>query len=101
VHDEAQRNDRDAAAGLARDLGLHPFAPAEQTKGYRALFASLEAMLGEITALPAVSLQPNAGSQGEYSGLLVIRAYHESRGEPHRNVCLIRARPTGRTRRAP
>jgi glycine dehydrogenase len=69
--------------------GMHPFAPAEQTKGYRALFASLEKMLAEITGLPGVSLQPNAGSQGEYAGLLTIRAYHESRGEHGRNVCLI------------
>jgi glycine dehydrogenase len=69
--------------------GLHPFAPVEQAKGYRAMFEKLEAALAEITGFHAVSLQPNAGSQGEYSGLLVIRAYHESRGEKHRNVCLI------------
>ncbi len=68
---------------------LHPFAPAEQTRGYAELFAQLEAWLAEITGFAAVSLQPNAGSQGEYAGLLVIRAYHESRGEGHRNVCLI------------
>ncbi|HKB56131.1 MAG TPA: aminomethyl-transferring glycine dehydrogenase, partial [Lacunisphaera sp.] len=68
---------------------LHPFAPADQTKGYAKLFAQLEKWLGEITGFAAVSLQPNAGSQGEYAGLLVIRAYHESRGEGHRNVCLI------------
>ena len=69
--------------------GLHPFAPADQTMGYRAMFDRLEAALAEITGFHAVSLQPNAGSQGEYAGLLVIRAYHESRGEAHRNVCLI------------
>jgi len=69
--------------------GLHPFAPPAQTKGYRALFDRLESALAEITGFQAVSLQPNAGSQGEYSGLMVIRAYHESRGEGHRNVCLI------------
>ena len=69
--------------------GLHPFAPADQTMGYRAVFDQLEAALAEITGFHAVSLQPNAGSQGEYAGLLVIRAYHESRGEAHRNVCLI------------
>jgi glycine dehydrogenase len=69
--------------------GLHPFAPQEQTRGYRRLFADLEAWLSEITGFAAVSLQPNAGSQGEYAGLLVIRAYHESRGEGRRNVCLI------------
>jgi glycine dehydrogenase len=68
---------------------IHPFAPAEQTAGYRELFQTLEADLREITGFAAVSLQPNAGSQGEYSGLLVIRKYHESRGEGHRNVCLI------------
>ena len=69
--------------------GLHPFAPVEQAKGYRALFDKLERALAEITGFHAVSLQPNAGSQGEYAGLLVIRAYHESRGEGHRNICLI------------
>jgi glycine dehydrogenase len=68
---------------------LHPFAPASQTKGYARLFADLEKWLSEITGFAAVSLQPNAGSQGEYAGLLVIRAYHESRGEGHRNICLI------------
>ncbi|MCS6243551.1 MAG: aminomethyl-transferring glycine dehydrogenase [Opitutus sp.] len=68
---------------------LHPFAPADQTKGYAQLFADLEAWLTEITGFAAVSLQPNAGSQGEYAGLLVIRAYHESRGDDHRNICLI------------
>ena len=68
---------------------MHPFAPAEQTRGYQQLFQQLERWLAEITGFAAVSLQPNAGSQGEYSGLLVIRAYHESRGEGHRNVCLI------------
>ncbi|MEO5989135.1 MAG: aminomethyl-transferring glycine dehydrogenase [Candidatus Eisenbacteria bacterium] len=69
--------------------GLHPFAPVEQAKGYRAMFDRLEAALAEITGFHAVSLQPNAGSQGEYAGLLTIRAYHESRGEGHRTVCLI------------
>ncbi len=68
---------------------MHPFAPREQTAGYRELFRQLEADLAEITGFTAVSLQPNAGSQGEYAGLLVIRAYHESRGEGHRDVCLI------------
>ncbi len=69
--------------------GLHPFAPVEQAKGYRALFDRLEGALAEITGFHAVSLQPNAGSQGEYTGLLVIQAYHQSRGEGHRNICLI------------
>jgi glycine dehydrogenase len=68
---------------------LHPFAPAEQTRGYRRLFRDLETWLAECTGFAAVSLQPNAGSQGEYAGLLVIRGYHESRGEGHRHVCLI------------
>ncbi len=68
---------------------LHPFAPLPQAKGYQQLFGELEAWLCEVTGFAGVSLQPNAGSQGEYAGLLVIRAYHESRGEPHRNVCLI------------
>jgi len=68
---------------------IHPFAPATQTEGYRALFRTLESDLCDITGFAAISLQPNAGSQGEYAGLLVIRAYHESRNEGHRNVCLI------------
>jgi glycine dehydrogenase len=68
---------------------MHPFAPAVQSQGYRALFADIEAMLAEITGLPGVSLQPNAGSQGEYAGMLVIKAYHNGRGEGHRNICLI------------
>lgn len=68
---------------------LHPFAPEEQTRGYARMFEQLEKWLAEITGFAGVSLQPNAGSQGEYAGLLVIRAYHESRNEGHRNVCLI------------
>jgi len=68
---------------------LHPFAPAEQTRGYQKLFRDLETWLAEITGFAAVSLQPNAGSQGEYAGLLAIRAYHESRDEGHRHICLI------------
>jgi glycine dehydrogenase len=68
---------------------VHPFAPIEQVAGYRELFVQLEAWLAEVTGFPAVSLQPNAGSQGEYAGLLVIRQYHASRGEAHRRVCLI------------
>ena len=68
---------------------IHPFAPARQTRGYQKLFEQLEAWLAEITGFAGISLQPNAGSQGEYTGLLVIRAYHESCKEPHRNVCLI------------
>jgi glycine dehydrogenase len=68
---------------------MHPFAPAEQTEGYATLFGQLEQWLAEITGFAAVSLQPNAGSQGEYAGLLVIRAYHRSRGDERRDVCLI------------
>ncbi len=68
---------------------IHPFAPVEQAQGYREMFDRLESALTEITGFAAVSLQPNAGSQGEYAGLLVIRQYHESRGDMHRNVCLI------------
>ncbi len=68
---------------------LHPFAPAEQAAGYKTIFADLERMLGAITGFQATSLQPNAGSQGEYAGLLAIRGFHESRGQGHRDVCLI------------
>ena len=68
---------------------LHPFAPREQAAGYTALFDELERDLAEITGFAGVSLQPNAGSQGEYAGLLVIQRYHASRGETHRDVCLI------------
>ncbi|MDO4709292.1 MAG: aminomethyl-transferring glycine dehydrogenase [Pseudomonadota bacterium] len=68
---------------------IHPFAPAEQAAGYQALIAGLEAMLCECTGYDAVSLQPNSGAQGEYSGLLAIRAWHASRGESHRDICLI------------
>jgi len=68
---------------------LHPFAPVEQARGYRELFERLERWCADITGFAAVSLQPNAGSQGEYAGLLVIRAYHLSRGESGRDVCLI------------
>jgi glycine cleavage system P protein (glycine dehydrogenase) len=68
---------------------LHPFAPASDTEGVRRLIADLEAWLVAITGYDAVSLQPNAGSQGEYAGLLAIHDYHASRGEPHRDICLI------------
>lgn len=68
---------------------IHPFAPLDQAKGYLGMIRELEYMLSDITGFAGVSLQPNAGSQGEYTGLLVIRRYHESRGEGHRNVCLI------------
>ena len=68
---------------------LHPFAPVEQAAGYLEIFQQLEDWLAEITGFAAVSLQPNAGSQGEFAGLLAIREYHASRGEAHRNICLI------------
>jgi glycine dehydrogenase len=68
---------------------LHPFAPADQTQGYSQLVEQLQGWLAEITGFAGVSLQPNAGSQGEYAGLLAIRAWHRSRGDLHRDVCLI------------
>jgi glycine dehydrogenase len=68
---------------------IHPFAPESQQAGYQEMFEQLEAWLAEITGFAAVSLQPNAGSQGEYTGLLTIRAHHRSRGDEQRNVCLI------------
>ena len=68
---------------------LHPFVPADQSEGYREMLSLLEDWLAEVTGFAAVSLQPNAGSQGEYAGLLAIRRYHLSRGDAHRNVCLI------------
>jgi glycine dehydrogenase len=68
---------------------IHPFAPDEQTVGYREMISQLEEMLCAVTGYAAISLQPNAGSQGEYAGLLVIQKYHQARGEGHRNICLI------------
>lgn len=68
---------------------MHPFAPSDQTEGYQQMVAELNTTLCEITGYDDISFQPNAGSQGEYAGLLAIRAYHESRGEGHRNICLI------------
>ncbi len=75
--------------------GLHPFAPVDQWRGYATMFKQLEGWLAEITGFAVVSLQPNAGSQGEYAGLLVIRAYHESCGQAQRDVCLIPASAHG------
>ncbi|MDD5460910.1 MAG: aminomethyl-transferring glycine dehydrogenase [Methylococcales bacterium] len=75
--------------------GLHPFAPLYQTLGYQQMFAELEDMLCDLTGFDAFSLQPNAGSQGEYTGLLVIRKYHEVRGQTQRNICLIPASAHG------
>ena len=74
---------------------LHPFAPVEQAAGYQKIFRELESALAEITGFAAVSLQPNAGSQGEFAGLLVIRAYHHARGDHHRDVVLIPASAHG------
>ena len=68
---------------------LHPFAPEEQAQGYHAVISELQDWLAEITGFHSVSLQPNSGAQGEYAGLLTIRAYHHARGEPHRTACLI------------
>jgi len=68
---------------------VHPFAPSEQTKGYQSLIAEMERWLAAVTGFSAVSLQPNSGAAGEYTGLLAIRAYHEDRGDHHRNICLI------------
>jgi glycine dehydrogenase len=75
--------------------GLHPFAPPEQWHGYTDLFAALERALCDITGYDAISLQPNSGAQGEYAGLLAIRAYHRSRNQPERTVCLIPASAHG------
>jgi glycine dehydrogenase len=74
---------------------LHPFAPLPQTRGWQLLFRQLERWLAEITGFAGVSLQPNSGAQGEYTGLLVIQKYHAARGQSHRNVCLIPASAHG------
>ena len=74
---------------------MHPFVPPDQAKGYARIFAELEEMLAQITGLAAISLQPNAGSQGEYTGLLVVRQYHQDRGEGQRDLCLIPASAHG------
>ena len=74
---------------------IHPFAPLEQAKGYARIFKELEAWLADITGFDAISFQPNSGAQGEYAGLMTIRAYHEHRGDSHRNVALIPASAHG------
>ncbi|MDO4435953.1 MAG: aminomethyl-transferring glycine dehydrogenase [Cardiobacteriaceae bacterium] len=79
----------------AEFAGMHPFAPAEQTAGYRQLFSELESMLADATGYDAVSLQPNSGATGEYAGLLAIRRYQEDMGQGHRDVCLIPASAHG------
>ncbi|GAB5401290.1 MAG: aminomethyl-transferring glycine dehydrogenase [Aureisphaera sp.] len=73
----------------ARWGGIHPFVPVAQAEGYQTMLKKLEEQLTEITGFAGTSLQPNSGAQGEYAGLMVIRAYHESRGDAHRNICLI------------
>ena len=89
LHDEAERDERDAAGHVAGVRQAASLLPAGAGRGLPQLFAQLESWLAEITGFAAVSLEPNAGSQGEYAGLLVIRKYHESRGEGHRDICLI------------
>ncbi len=89
VHDEAQRDRGDGAVTWPEFGRMHPYAPLAQARGYLELFDDLERWLAEITGYDAVSLQPNAGSQGEYAGLLAIRKYHVARGDSGRNVCLI------------
>ena len=84
-----------AAVSWPEFADIHPYAPLDQAAGYLQLIADLERWLAEATGYDAVSLQPNAGSQGEYAGLLAISGYHESRGEGHRNICLIPASAHG------
>lgn len=79
----------------AKWANLHPFVPKDQAKGYQTVLSELERYLNEVTGFAATSLQPNSGAQGEYAGLMTIRAYHESRGESHRNVCIIPASAHG------
>ena len=83
----------------SRLRAIHPFAPADQFAGYTELFADLQTWLAEITGYDAISLQPNAGSQGEFAGLLAIHNYHLANGGEHRDVCLIPAPRTARTPR--
>ena len=80
---------------LARWGNIHPFVPVEQAEGYQIILKELEKDLNIITGFAGTSLQPNSGAQGEFAGLMVIRAYHESRGEGHRNICLIPASAHG------
>ena len=84
-----------AAVSWPEFADLHPFAPADQTLGFKQLIDELAALLCEVTGFAAASLQPNSGAQGEYAGLLAIRAWHEARGEGHRNICLIPASAHG------
>ena len=96
MHDEAERRVGDAADHLAGVLdACIPFVPVDQAQGYQQIFRELEAALREITGFAAVSLQPNSGAQGEFAGLMVIRAYHRDRGDAHRDVVLIPASAHG------
>src|SRR5690606_5364968 len=81
--------------GQAPWANNHPFVPLEQAGGYQEMLKALEKQLSIITGFSATSLQPNSGAQGEYAGLMVIRAYHQSRGEGHRDICLIPASAHG------
>ena len=89
MHDEAQCGRRDGGHQLAGIRRLHPFAPKADVEGYLAMIGQLETWLAEVTGYDAVSLQPNAGSQGELAGLLAIRGYHRANGDEQRVVCLI------------
>ncbi|MBO0321680.1 aminomethyl-transferring glycine dehydrogenase [Muricauda sp. CAU 1633] len=80
---------------MAHWANIHPFVPLNQAEGYQEMLQTLEQQLNVITGFAATSLQPNSGAQGEYAGLMVIRAYHESRGDGHRNICLIPASAHG------
>ena len=97
VHDEAQRHPEMASITRPEFADLHPFAPDDESVGTRRMISELEGWLAEITGYHAVSVQPNAGSQGELAGLLAIRALHRSRGEHQRTVCRIRQAPTAPT----
>jgi glycine dehydrogenase len=89
LHHEAQRHGGDGADHLARVWPNSPLCALGANPGYQQLCQELEAWLAEITGFAGISLQPNAGAQGEYTGLLVIREYHHQRGDHHRNICLI------------
>ena len=95
MHDEAQRDHRDGAGEPAGFADLHPFAPAADAQGYAHLIEELESWLAEVTGYDRVSIQPNAGSQGELAGLLAIRAYHVANGDAARDICLIPASAHG------
>ena len=89
MYDEAECGSRNDTGYLAGIGGIHPFAPAEQTQGYQKMIEELEDQLIRITGFDAISMQPNSGAQGEYTGLLLIHRYQIHRGEGQRNICLI------------